>query len=203
VASALVFVRRGSPASRWLILGTAVLLSAAVGVLAFTPVAGGSALQTGAKTSAYSRQEIFKTTTEAARDFMPAGSGLGSFRNVYALYEDHERLDAAAVVNHAHNDYLELALETGLPGIAVLALFLAWWARTSWRVWRSPEFGPFAQAAVVASAAILVHSLVDFPLRTAAISTCFAMCLGLMTARPRHVATDRSSLWPTRHVVVS
>ena len=32
-------------------------------------------------------------------------------------------------VNHAHNDYLELALEGGIPAIVLMLLFLAWWAR--------------------------------------------------------------------------
>jgi hypothetical protein len=86
----------------------------------------------------------------------------------------------------------------------VLILFVTWWTKAAWRVWKSPEFDPFAQAAVIASAAILVHSFVDFPLRTAAISACFAMCLGLMATRPRRQQEgDQSSLWPTRHVVVS
>jgi O-antigen ligase len=95
-------------------------------------------------------------------------------------------------------------LETGIPGLVVLLLVLAGWAAASWRAWASPERDPFAQAAVVASAAILAHSLVDFPLRTAAISACFAMCLALIAPTRRAEAeADKSSLWPTRHVVVS
>ena len=86
-------------------------------------------------------------------------------------------------VIHAHNDYAELALETGAAGIVLMLLFLAWWAVAVWRVWRTAEAGPFARAASIASAAMLVHSLVDFPLRTAAISACFAMCLALLADR--------------------
>jgi hypothetical protein len=36
------------------------------------------------------------------------------------------------------------------------------------------------RAAAIASAAILVHSLFDFPLRTAGISALFAVCLALL-----------------------
>jgi O-antigen ligase len=138
----------------------------------------------------------------AARDFMPLGSGVGTFRQVYALYEDHDRLDVTTYVNHAHNDYLELALETGVPGLAVLALFLLWWGRAAWRAWRSREADPFARAAAVASAAILVHSLVDFPLRTAAIGACFALCLVLLVRQRPPRAAEKSDLWSPRHVVV-
>ena len=67
------------------------------------------------------------------------------------------------------------------------------------------DSGPFARAAVIASAAILVHSLVDFPLRTAAIASCFAMCLALLVRwRPAvtAVVAEPAELRPTRHVVI-
>ena len=51
-----------------------------------------------------------------------------------------------------------------------------------------------------ASAIILAHSVVDFPLRTAAISTCFAMCLALLAER-RPPRRDASDLRLARHIV--
>ena len=133
---------------------------------------------------------------------MPLGSGLGSFRRIYAVYEDHDRLDPTAYVPHAHNDYVELALETGIPGLIVLLLFLLWWGRAAWRAWAGPGSGDYARAAAVASAAILVHSLVDFPLRTAGISAVFAMCLALMIRQRPAAPAEPARLWPTRHVVL-
>jgi hypothetical protein len=62
---------------------------------------------------------------------------------------------------------------------------------------RVADATPFARAASIASAAVLVHSSVDYPLRTGAISACFAMCLALLVERRvRSGATD-SVLWPT------
>jgi hypothetical protein len=49
---------------------------------------------------------------------------------------------------------------------------------------------------------VLVHSLVDFPLRTAAISTAFAMCLALLLQRGTPPPTDPTDLRPTRHLVI-
>ena len=126
---------------------------------------------------------------------------MGSFRSVYQLYEDPARVTDTYVI-HAHNDYVELALETGVPGIFLLVLFLAWWGRASWRAWRL-DGGAYARAASIASGAILVHSLVDFPLRTAAISTVFAMCLALLVQRTQAPARAPSDLRETRHVVIS
>ncbi len=181
-----------------------MLLIAAVAALALSPV-GGTGLRSSATTSVQSRQQMTKTSAAAAADFMPFGSGVGTFERVYQLYEDHDRFDVTAVVNHAHDDYLELALETGIPGVIVLLLFFAWWVRASWRAWTAPDADPYARAAVIASAAILIHSLVDFPLRTAAISSCFALCLALLAQHrraPAAAAKDGSTLWPTRHVVL-
>jgi O-antigen ligase len=83
-------------------------------------------------------------------------------------------------MNHVHGDYIELALETGLPGIVLILLFLLWWGRRTVAIWRAVEPDHFARAATIASAAILAHSLVDYPLRTAAISAVFALCCALM-----------------------
>ena len=66
-----------------------------------------------------------------------------------------------AWVNHAHNDYLELLLETGLAGLLLILAFLTWFVVQAARVWRSPFSSLFAKAATIAAAAILAHSIVD------------------------------------------
>jgi O-antigen ligase len=197
-ASLLIFLPARSPARLWIAIGSAVLLIAAVVALALSPI-GERTL--GTSSSVQSREAINATTARAIVDFLPYGSGLGTFKPVYKLYEDHDGI-VATVINHAHNDYAELALEMGIPGIILMLLFLGWWTVTVWRAWRFADAGPYARAASIASAALLAHSLVDFPLRTAALSTCFAMCLGLLVQRRTPPAAQPSELWPTRHVVL-
>jgi len=196
--SALVAVRAAPAARRWIMTAAIVLLVAAAAALALSPVGERSL---GAQASVSSRAEITATTAEAAGDYLPLGSGLGTFREIYRLYEDHDRI-TRYYVNHAHNDYAEIALEMGVPGIVLLLLFLVWWAAACWRAWRAGEAGPYARAASIASAALLVHSAVEFPLRTAALSACFAMCLALLVEKRRSRESDRSELRPTRHVVL-
>ena len=202
VASAAIVVPDRTRSTRWLAPVAGVLLIGTVGWLATTPLNNSSVLRANAATSVQSRQEIAAISAKAARDFMPLGSGAGTFRRVYALYEDHDRLDPTTYVNHAHNDYLEIALETGVPGLVLLTLFLLWWARAAWRAWRPGQVDPFARAGAVASAAILLHSLVDFPLRTAAIGACFALCLALLVRQRPAPAAEKSDLRSTRHIVV-
>ncbi len=198
-AASLMMLSPARKAARGWGVGLVVLLAAGAAVVALGPL-GDRML--GSSLSVSSRAEMASNTAQATGDFLPFGSGLGTFRAVYRLYEDHDAVDRV-VTNHAHNDYLELALETGIPGILLMLAFLAWWAVVASGAWRSPASSPYARAAAVASAAILFHSLVDYPLRTAALSCVFAMCLGLMSIRARAPKTDDSELWPTRHLELS
>jgi O-antigen ligase len=198
VASAMLVIPSGSIAQRWTGFIALLLLVAAAGVLWMRPV--GTNFSSEAATSVTSRAQMFTTTMAATREFLPLGSGIGSFPRVYPTFENPDAI-APTIVNHAHNDYAELALETGVPGLVLIALFLAWWTVAAWRAWGSAGAGHYARAASIASAAILVHSIVDYPLRTAAISTIFAMCLALLAQRPAPARTERADLRPTRHMV--
>jgi hypothetical protein len=197
-ASAMLVTPSGSVAQRWTGLVALLLLIAAAGVMWMRPV--GTNFSTEAETSVTSRAQMFATTMTATREFLPLGSGIGSFPRVYPLFEDPDTI-APTIVNHAHNDYAELALETGLPGVALIALFLTWWVAAAWRAWRLTGAGHYARAASIASAVILIHSVVDYPLRTAAISTIFAMCLALLVRRPAPARKEKPDLRPTRHMV--
>jgi len=199
-ASAFILLPRRSRLRLWLLALAAILLAAGVAALEVTPIGSGRVGE-HARSAVQSRAEILSTTSRAATDFMPFGSGLGSFRSVYRLYEGPEQVAPTYVV-HAHNDYAELALELGLAGIALMLLFLAWWAAAVRRSLSSPEERPFASAAAIASGAILVHSFVDFPLRTAAVGACFAMCLALLAGSRSARRPEKHELRPTRHVVV-
>jgi len=197
-ASALVILPPGNRLRPWMVGVAALLFIGAVMALQTTAIDSGR-IGEHAATSSQSRGDIFATTSRAAADFMPFGSGLGSFRSVYPLYERPQQVTPEYVV-HAHNDYAELALELGLPGILLILLFLAWWAAAVWRAWRTAESGPFARAAAIASAAVLVHSIVDFPLRTAAIAACFGMCLALLADSRAAPPEEKKALRKRRHV---
>ena len=199
-ASALIVLPSTNRWRTWIaaLVGLSVIVSLAA--LANSPT-GVTRIGQDPSGSVQSREPILATTGKAILDFMPLGSGLGSFVKVYRLYESPDAVTNEYVI-HVHNDYVELALELGVPGVILLLLFLAWWAIQCFRVWRKGEGGPWTRAASIASAAVLVHSLVDFPLRTAAISACFAMCLALLTGCRLPVRQGKSDLRPTRHVII-
>jgi len=172
---------------------------AAIALLWISPIAS-QMDRLGAAGSITSRQEIATNSLALAGEFAPVGSGIGTYAKLYPLTEDPATIERV-YVNHAHNDYLELAVETGLPGILLIILFLAWWSKSVLRMLRSPGSDEFAMAGAIASAAILLHSLVDYPLRTAAISAVFAMSLALIIQSRRTAQSDKD-LRPARHLVV-
>jgi O-antigen ligase len=184
------------------LLGPAAALTLVVAIAAIAATGiGANKLGAEADTSAQSRLEILAPTIEITREFLPFGTGLGSFRQVYPLFEDPDVVNNIYVI-HAHNDFAEWAMETGAPGIIMLLLFLAWWARAVFLVWRNADSGAFARAASIASAALLAHSLVDFPLRTNGLAGVFALCIALLADRRAPQAAHAGDLRPTRHVTI-
>lgn len=121
------------------------------------------------------------TVLEASTAYLPLGSGVGSFVPVYASVEPIDTMKPA-YWNHAHNDLVEVWLETGVLGAAVLLAFLLWWAAASWRIWRAAPSGgdSLAQAAGIVTTLLMVHSLADYPLRTLALAGVFALSCALM-----------------------
>lgn len=131
-----------------------------------------------------SRRVIAGTTMQAIGDSFPVGTGLGTFQSVYRTYEDHTVANSV-YVNHAHNDYLEVALEKGLLGILLILAFLAWFVGAALRAWRNDREGSnLARAATLSIGVVLVHSLVEYPLRTAALAAIFAMSCALLLPAP-------------------
>lgn len=127
------------------------------------------------------RFENWPVVLEAANSFLPLGSGFGSFDPVYRSVEPLDRLDPT-FFNQAHNEYLETWLEAGWLGMAVLTLFLVWFGRRAWAAWRAgvSTERDLQRAATIGVGLVLLHSAGDYPLRTAAIATIFALCCGLI-----------------------
>jgi O-antigen ligase len=137
------------------------------------------------------RWTLLRNTLNAAKDFMPLGSGLGSFVAVYGLHEKPSEAIANKYVNHAHNDFAEVLLETGVPGVALLILFVIWFAFRSRALWRSaPPSGTqeldryLARAASIVLALLLAHSMFDYPLRTGAMMSIFGMACAFLVPPP-------------------
>ena len=127
---------------------------------------------------------------EAARH-LPLGAGIGAFDPIYRSLESPETM-TGSYLNHAHNDFLELWLETGVVGALLLVGFLVWYGMGCWDVWRARSSSPrtnLARAGSIVILLILAHSTVDYPLRTSALATLFALACAMMVLPP---ASERS-----------
>jgi O-antigen ligase len=88
----------------------------------------------------------------------------------------------AAFVNHAHNDWLELTLELGILFPVIAVLFLIVILKSQWR-------NGLSSLAILIVIALLLHSLVDYPLRTIAIGIVFAFASGILISnKEMHLA---------------
>ena len=156
----------------------------------------------GIDSSYLGRPEMWGLTSAAIGTFGVAGAGFGAFPAVFHLFENPELVNAITA-NHAHNDLLEFVLEGGIPAIALLFAFLIWYGRRFISVWTvERRRDPIAQGASIASLIVLLHSLVDYPLRTAAIATIFGFCLALLAREPASSRRDDAApeAQPARHL---
>ena len=197
--SALIVVKP----PKW--LGIGIGAGALVACLAFVTLLAvpldGRLVDHDTAVSLSTRQTFLTTGMAVARDYLPVGSGIGSFERVYRMKENPQAIDPTTFVNHAHDDYLELVIETGIPGMLLVVAFIGWFVMMCVRLWRGAGRDPFAVAGAITAGMIMVHSLVDFPLRTSAIAASFAMALAMLV-QPRRSANSEKQLRPTRHVVV-
>lgn len=135
----------------------------------------------------------------AAERFFPLGAGLGTFDPVYRGVESLQ-LVSDVYFNHAHNDYAELMIEAGLPGLALVLLFVVAFAVRAAAILRdrsTSEEQVLRRMAVVAVALLLVHSLVDYPLRTVTLQCVFAYLAALIFVPQAAMAPARSGPTPS------
>lgn len=113
-----------------------------------------------------------------------AGCGLGS---LVAVYPRFETFYDGLVVDHVHNDYMELLAEMGLFGALCGAVFL-WILFRDARKCFAAEQGHFSRAihaaAITAICGLLLHSLVDFNLHIPSNALLFLLQAHLATVAP-------------------
>ena len=131
------------------------------------------------ETSLAGRTTVWAITRETTAQRPYAGSGLGTFADVYIAGRD-DRLPAhTRPFEHAHNSYIENALELGWP--AALALFasviwLGFWC--AWGVVVRRRHGIYPCVGLGALTVAAVHAGFDFSLQIPAIALCLAGLLG-------------------------
>lgn len=120
------------------------------------------------------------TVFQIALDAFPAGTGFGTFEHVFKIYEP-DALLKASYFNQAHDDFLQLAVEAGLPGLILLVLaivfllgrlraLLPWLRRSEPDAW-------LALTSLASIALLALASVTDYPLRVPSQMVFFALLI--------------------------
>ena len=126
------------------------------------------------------RFELWTDTLYAVHQTWPFGSGMGTFVQVMTPAERLEVLDET-VPMRAHNDFLELLLESGICGpivVGLLGVVLAVMAIKAWKSGNVPRQNILF--AVATFLVIAVHSLVDYPMRSMSLAILVGVGAGLL-----------------------
>ena len=137
------------------------------------------------------RWSIWTNSVKIIIDYMPWGTGFGSFKAVYNKIEPFNEL-LPTYANNAHNDYLELLIETGFSGtITFVALFVM----IILLVVRGVRLGvpQVSRHCVVGGGVIFLfacHSVFDYPSRRMATAVVLFFAFGLLL---RQFGRDKSN----------
>lgn len=123
------------------------------------------------------RQVLAGETARLGVRHAPLGSGMGSFVEVFAQ-GGSPRFQQSEYVNHAHNEYVQWWLEGGVAGLLAMLAGLSLFAWAGVRLLRDGRHHPLPVAAWLAVLAVLLHSSVDFPLRTLSVMTLVSVLAG-------------------------
>ncbi len=169
---------------RWAAVLTAAL--ALIGITAI--VTPNSRLETSFNRFAQvedARSDIWPDAQYAARRYWPVGAGMGAFDEVFQVDESLEHMSMKRA-GRAHNDYLEVAIEAGAPGMIIIAAWLCWIGWLSWQA-RLSQARWTAWGGSAALTAIALQSLIDYPLRNEGLLTVSALALLLLVLGAREV----------------
>ena len=145
------------------------------------------------------RASMRRDTWRIFLDHPFAGTGLGTLQLVYPPYES---LYDGKIVNHTHNDYLEVLAETGLLGGICCAWFLGVLLVQSLerlRQFNHSFRGALQLSGFLACSGFLVHSLVDFNLHIPANALLFFLMAHLATAEIHETGQPTASRRRKRH----
>ncbi len=138
------------------------------------------------------RIDHWKDSIHMVPEFWRVGSGLGTYRYLYRLYESAYH---PAWYYHAENCYLEILVEAGLPG---LLLFAGIWGTALWTTRNRPaDPNPSSMALRIAGSNALVsqavHAALDFNLYMPANAIVLSLLMSLLWMHDRHTEVPAGS----------
>ncbi len=166
--------RRASGAAGWLRRKTPLLMAVgALLVLLAISVAVSRAPSIdrliGAGMDGGRRFAVYPTILHMVPIYAPLGSGFGTFSEVFQIYEP-DLILGPTYLNQAHNDWLQIVLEGGIPaGLIMLAAVIGFVRLSRAVLARDPASGTTAllgRSGMLTLFILGIASIVDYPART-------------------------------------
>lgn len=175
------------PSLQRVLLGGLALSLLAAAAIGWSAYSGGRAADSFARFSDTStdRPEMWEDGLYAAHQYWPVGAGTGAFDDVFQVHESLEYVSPRRA-GRAHNDYIELAIESGVAGLLLAALWLGWCGLAALRAMPSADRW-LRLAAGAGIAAIALQSLLDYPLRNQSLLGVAAVLVVLLARQRREV----------------
>ncbi|MDG2005279.1 MAG: O-antigen ligase family protein [Novosphingobium sp.] len=111
------------------------------------------------------RLPIWSSTFDMLGHYLPWGSGIGSYARVYLILEPSDLLEPQ-FTNHAHNEWLEIALTAGVPGLLIVVAAALLLGVAIWHNFRSltvPNL--YNRIGLVGIFMLAIASSSDYPVR--------------------------------------
>jgi O-antigen ligase len=144
-----------------------------------------------------SRIQSWQPIIHSAWKYFPTGSGVSSYVEIFQIDEPFELLNTA-YSNHAHNDWLEIYLTLGLPGLVLLTMALYAFFRAALRAFQakssSSKNASFARLGTIVMAILAIGSITDYPLRTPSLACVFVLAGIWLTASRSEMSKSTGSL---------
>jgi len=127
------------------------------------------------------RPQVWRDSLGAVEDFWLTGSGLSSYRYVTANYRS---FSGRLFYSWAHNDYLQLLIELGIPGLLLLLWIIAVVCqrahRTREELTSHPDLFYIHAGYCAATVVAVLHSFTDFSLHLSANFALLSLILGIV-----------------------
>jgi len=138
---------------------------------------------------------VWKATWQMFRDHPLTGVGLGNFKLLYVDYQalllSRQQLPSYIITSNvmrAHNEYLQVAAEMGLPGLVIVCwLIIALFRHGLWVFKNIPDVeGRRLSAGILSGCvALLIYTFFSFPFHLASTSTVFICLAAIITSTGR------------------
>ena len=136
-------------------------------------------LETGSPSADEGRGDVYRLAMAAITDAPLTGHGLGAFQSAFRMYRD-ATLHSPEDWKYAHNVYLEMAMDLGIPAVLMFyASLLAILASCLHGLFRRRRDQVYPAVALAAATLIGAHGIIDFSAQMPAIAMTLALLLGV------------------------